>query len=195
LLSSAFADTVNITGGTIKGNIVGLGSNDTVNFALGAGNTFTYAAPFGFMGMAQANIISGTVLLNGDNSASLVDVRSGGTLGGTGTVTGAVTVDPGGTFSPDARGARHLYDDYRPSHLRAGLDLQRVSQSWGHELQSFGPGLQSCEHDPCHRDRHRDAHRRHGRPPLPGRRLRVPHDLHHFECDDPHRRVQRAGHH
>ena len=71
-----------------------------VNFALGAGNTFTYAAPFGFSGIAQANINSGTVVLNGVNSASAVAVNPGGTLGGTGTVNAAVTINPGGTLAP-----------------------------------------------------------------------------------------------
>src|SRR5262249_41702734 len=72
-------DTVNVTGGTINGNIVGQGAG-TVNFAPGAGNTFTYAASFGFSNVNQVNVNSGTVLLNGDNnSANAVAVNSGGT--------------------------------------------------------------------------------------------------------------------
>src|SRR5262249_7993478 len=91
--------TVNITGGTVAGNIVGQSASGTVNFAPGAGNTFTYAAPFGFPGIAQANINSGTVVLNGVNSASAVAVNSGSTLAGTGTVNAAMTTNSGGPWA------------------------------------------------------------------------------------------------
>src|SRR5262249_45964955 len=64
LSTTGLNDTVNVTGGTINGNIVGQGAG-TVNFELPAGNTFTYAAPFGFSNIAEANINSGTVFLNG----------------------------------------------------------------------------------------------------------------------------------
>ncbi len=99
---SANADTLNISGGTINGNIVGQGA-DNINFALGAG-TFTYASPFGFSGINQVNINSGTVVLNGLDSASKVAVN-GGTLAGVGTLDPVVVaIDSGGTFAPGTPG-------------------------------------------------------------------------------------------
>jgi uncharacterized protein with beta-barrel porin domain len=97
---SSHADVLNVTGGTIAGNIVGAGSSDTVNFAPGAGNTFVYGPGFGFSGINQVNINSGTVVLNGVNSATNIDV-AGGTLAGTGTLDPlAVTIHSGATFAP-----------------------------------------------------------------------------------------------
>jgi uncharacterized protein with beta-barrel porin domain len=112
---SANADVLNISGGTINGNIVGAGASNTINFALGSG-TFTYNSAF--TGINQVNINSGTVVLNGANivtnvdvnggtlavngdigSASSVTVNAGGTLGGTGTV-GNTTINAGGTLAP-----------------------------------------------------------------------------------------------
>jgi hypothetical protein len=102
---SANADVLNISGGSIAGNIMGKGSLDTVNFTLGASNTFTYAAAYGFTGINQVNINSGTVVLNGANNASYVDVYSGGTLGGTGTLDPlTVTIHSGATFAPGTPG-------------------------------------------------------------------------------------------
>jgi uncharacterized protein with beta-barrel porin domain len=101
---SSHADVLNITGGTINGNIVGQGSSNTVNFAPGSGHTFTYGSGFGFSGINQVNINSGTVILNGVNSATNVDVL-GGTLAGTGTIDpAAVTIHAGATFAPGTPG-------------------------------------------------------------------------------------------
>ena len=112
---SANADVLNISGGTINGNIVGAGVSNTINFALGSG-IFTYNSAF--TGINQVNINSGTVVINGANiatnvdvnggtlavngdisSASSVTVNAGGTLGGTGTV-GNTTINTGGTLAP-----------------------------------------------------------------------------------------------
>ncbi len=98
---SSNADVVNISGGTINGNILGAGTADTINFALGSG-TFTYN--FAFTGINQVNIASGTVILNGANSASLVDVN-GGTLAGSGSIDPTiVTIHSGATFAPGTPG-------------------------------------------------------------------------------------------
>jgi uncharacterized protein with beta-barrel porin domain len=105
ILLSALGDIVNVTGGTINGNIVGTGASGTVNFTLGAGNTFTYAAPFGLSGVNQVNINSGTVVLNGVNSAVDVAVNNGGTLAGTGTVNAAVSINSGATLAPGPPGS------------------------------------------------------------------------------------------
>ena len=118
---SSHGDVLNISGGEIAGNIVGLGAADTINFALGA-NTFTYGAAYGFSGINQVNVNSGTVILNGANSATNVAVSggnlqvgdasnaaasltgtvdvTGGTLSGHGTVIGGVTIGNGGTLAP-----------------------------------------------------------------------------------------------
>ena len=100
---SANADVFNIFGGTIMGNIVGQGSSNTLNFNLGSG-TFAYDAAYGFSGVNQVNINSGTVVLNGTNSATNVDVY-GGTLAGTGSIApGMMTIHAGGTFAPGTPG-------------------------------------------------------------------------------------------
>ena len=118
---SANADVLNVTGGAINGNVVGQGSADTINFALGT-RTFTYASGFGFSGINQVNVASGMVVLDGTNSATAVAVNGGvlqigdaanpgatltgavdvigGTLEGHGTVIGGVTIETGGTLSP-----------------------------------------------------------------------------------------------
>ncbi|HLH89295.1 MAG TPA: autotransporter domain-containing protein [Xanthobacteraceae bacterium] len=103
---SANADVLDVSGGVIAGNIVGQGSSDTVNFSPGAGNTFTFAAPFGFSGVNQVNINSGTVVLNGTNSATTINVN-GGTLAGTGTLnpTSLLSINSGGAFAPGTPGA------------------------------------------------------------------------------------------
>ncbi len=102
---SANADVLNITGGAINGNIVGQGSNDTINFApSGFLGTFTYAAPYGFTGINQVNINSGFVVLNGNDNATNIDVN-GGVLFGTGTLDPlAVTIHSGGTLAPGGIG-------------------------------------------------------------------------------------------
>jgi uncharacterized protein with beta-barrel porin domain len=121
---STNADVINISGGTIAGNIVGAGSADTLNFALGSG-AFTYGNAYGFTGINQVNVTSGTVILDGANSAANVTVAGGtleigdaantgavltitgaapvdvyGTLAGHGTLVGNVMVESGGTLSP-----------------------------------------------------------------------------------------------
>ncbi len=102
ILLSTNADQLNIYGGTIAGNIVGQGL-DNITFALGAGNTFTYG--FNFTGIDAVNIDSGTVVLNGTDSATTVNVNSGGTLAGTGTVDPlTVTINSGGTLEPGTPG-------------------------------------------------------------------------------------------
>ena len=94
---SAHADVLNINGGTIAGNIVGQGSSDTVNFQLGTGTT--YVDNNAFTGINQVNINSGTVVLNGIDSATNVDVY--GTLSGSGSIDPAtMTIHSGGTFAP-----------------------------------------------------------------------------------------------
>ncbi len=101
VLLSPNADVMTIAGGTIVGNIVGQG--DTLNFALGGAVTYTDSNTFS--GLDQVNINSGTVLLNGStNVASNIDVFSGATLGGTGTLDPNLTIHGGGMFAPGVPG-------------------------------------------------------------------------------------------
>ncbi len=122
VLFSAFGDTLNVRGGTINGNITGQNAGDTINFALGAGNTFTYGAAFGFSNVSLVNVNSGIVVLDGANQASNIAVNGGvlqvgdagnpgavlsgsvdvigGTLSGHGTVVGDVTIESGGVLFP-----------------------------------------------------------------------------------------------
>ena len=99
---SAYSDVFNVTGGSIAGNIVGSGSHDTLNFNPGASNTFTYAN--NFAGIHQANVTSGTVVLNGNNTATGMTVKNGGTLAGTGIITSSITIANGGTLEPGLPG-------------------------------------------------------------------------------------------
>ncbi|MGC2122020.1 MAG: autotransporter domain-containing protein [Xanthobacteraceae bacterium] len=100
---SAHADALNISGGTIGGDIVGAGSSDTVNFNMAAG-TFTYGSAYGFTGINQVDINSGTVILNGANNADAIDVI-GGTLAGAGTLDPlTLTIHSGATFAPGTPG-------------------------------------------------------------------------------------------
>ncbi|HTV37821.1 MAG TPA: autotransporter domain-containing protein [Xanthobacteraceae bacterium] len=100
---SAHADVLNISGGTINGNIVGAGSSDTINFNMVTG-TFTYGSAYGFTGINQVNINSGTVILNGANDATAIDVL-GGALAGSGTLDPlTLTIHSGATFAPGTPG-------------------------------------------------------------------------------------------
>jgi uncharacterized protein with beta-barrel porin domain len=125
---SANTDALNISGGTVGGNIVGQGSSDTVNFALGAGGVFTYGSSYGFSGVNQVNVNSGTVILEGANSATNLAIYGGtlaigdaanpgavltvanpvdvyGALAGAGTLDPpAVTIHSGGTLAPGPLG-------------------------------------------------------------------------------------------
>ncbi len=102
VLSTHADDIFNISGGTVAGNIVGSGAFDTLNFSLGAGTTYTDSNTFTTIN--QVNINSGTVLLNGPDSATNIDVFSGATLGGTGTLDPNLTIHGGGTFAPGVPG-------------------------------------------------------------------------------------------
>ena len=97
ILLSKLADTVNVSGGAINGNIVGGGASNTINFNLGAG-TFTYGAAYGFSGVGQVNVNSGTVELDGTNSAAN-PIAVYGTLAGVGTLS-SVSVKSGGALAP-----------------------------------------------------------------------------------------------
>jgi uncharacterized protein with beta-barrel porin domain len=121
LSTAGNADVVNVTGGTINGNVVGAGSADTINFTLASG-TFTYGPGFGFTGINQVNVNSGTVILDGANQATNIAIKGGllqvgdaanlgasltgavdvigGTLSGHGNVIGSVFVENGGTLAP-----------------------------------------------------------------------------------------------
>jgi uncharacterized protein with beta-barrel porin domain len=98
---SANADVVNVAGGAINGNIIGQGTLDTINFALGSGS-FTYND--NFTTINQVNVNSGTVILNGTDSATNLAVN-GGVLAGTGTIQTNLTVNSGGMFAPGTPGA------------------------------------------------------------------------------------------
>ena len=102
VLSTHADDIFNISGGTVVGNIVGSGAFDTLNFSLGAGTTYTDSNTFTTIN--QVNINSGTVLLDGTDSATNIDVFSGATLGGTGTLDPDLTIHGGGTFAPGVPG-------------------------------------------------------------------------------------------
>jgi uncharacterized protein YhjY with autotransporter beta-barrel domain len=72
--------TINILGGAISGNILGsgTGSGDTVNFNLGAGNSFTYGNTIS--GVQTVAVNSGTLFDGGAITAGSVNVNAGGVL-------------------------------------------------------------------------------------------------------------------
>ena len=75
ILLSSFADTLDVIGGIIDGDITGLGSSDTVEFVPGSGNTFTYANTIsgvnsvdlanGELALGSGELITGNLTLSG----------------------------------------------------------------------------------------------------------------------------------
>ncbi|HEY1982853.1 MAG TPA: hypothetical protein VGH13_22475, partial [Xanthobacteraceae bacterium] len=105
---SAHADVLNISGGTINGNVVGQGSANTVDFALGSA-PFTYASPYAMTGLNLVNFNTGTAYIDGSIQATTIAINNGGTAAGTGTFTGPVTVMAGGTLMPgEPLGTLHI---------------------------------------------------------------------------------------
>ena len=107
---SAYADQLNVSGGTINGNIVGQGTNNTVDFTLGAGATFTYSNTLG--GVNTININSGTVMLDGTIASGGVGAPTTLTIAAAGTLligSNAASVAPNvtdnGTFGFAQSGA------------------------------------------------------------------------------------------
>ena len=118
---SVQGDVLTVAGGTIAGNVIGHGANETVNFNLGA-SSFVYDAAYRLTNLNQLNVNSGTVVLNGTNDATHVAVNGGtlqigdaghagasltsanpvsllGTLAGFGTVVGDVNIGAGGRLA------------------------------------------------------------------------------------------------
>jgi autotransporter-associated beta strand protein len=86
---SQFADIVNITGGTVAGNIAGTGAAlATVNFAPTSGS-FTYANTIS--NVAAVNVNSGTLFLQGTLSPTALTIATGATL----------NVQNGGSITPN----------------------------------------------------------------------------------------------
>jgi autotransporter-associated beta strand protein len=88
IVLSNFGDTVNITGGTVAGNITGGGGLGTVNFAPVSGS-FTYSNTIS--NLAAVNVNSGTLFLQGTLSPTAVTIANGATL----------NVGAGGNITPD----------------------------------------------------------------------------------------------
>ena len=126
LQGSSITGDILLNGGTVNVNASGLIAGNmtggtTLNFAVGP-SAFTYGAAFGFSGFNQVNLSSGTVILNGVNSATNVAVSggnlqvgdaadpaarltgavnvTGGMLSGHGTVVGDVNIGNGATLAP-----------------------------------------------------------------------------------------------
>jgi uncharacterized protein with beta-barrel porin domain len=98
---SAFSDTVNITGGAVLGDIIGQGTNGTVNFDPGGGNSFNYANAIA--GVNAVNVVSGTLFDNNTIAAATVTVNGGATLapGLPGTI-GSLAINGNLAFQPGA---------------------------------------------------------------------------------------------
>ena len=104
LTQASGGNTVDILGGAISGDILGfgIGSGDTVNFALGGG-TFAYTNTIA--AVQSVNVISGTLFDSGSIIATDVTVESGGTLApglpntiGTLNITGNLTFNSGSAY-------------------------------------------------------------------------------------------------
>jgi len=125
-------NTLNVTGGTITGDISGgVGGTNTLNFNLGAGNTFTYSGAISNFNSVKA--LTGKTFLTGDSTyagttevgdgssaarleqngsltgGGAITVKNAATFAGTGTVSidGAIlTVDSGGSLAPGTETTR-----------------------------------------------------------------------------------------
>jgi hypothetical protein len=103
----------------------GTGGSNTLNLDIGAGNSFSYAGALSNFANVQVN--GGTTTLTGASSyagpttvnsgallasnstgsatgSSAVEIKSGASVGGTGTISGPLTVDSGATLSPGLGG-------------------------------------------------------------------------------------------
>jgi hypothetical protein len=124
----AGTNTLNVQGGaaSIQGDVSGgAGSSSTLNLNIGTGNNFAYSGALSNFTNVQVN--GGTTTLSGSstyagpttvNSGSLlasnsvgsatgssaVEVLSGASFGGTGSISGPLTVDTGATLSPGLDG-------------------------------------------------------------------------------------------
>ncbi|MFZ2065926.1 MAG: hypothetical protein WAV27_08070 [Xanthobacteraceae bacterium] len=100
ILLSSFADTLDVIGGIIDGDITGLGSSDTVEFVPGSGNTFTYANTIsgvnsvdlanGELVLGSGGLITGNLTLSG-TPATLELATGSGQISGD--IAGATTGD------------------------------------------------------------------------------------------------------
>lgn len=125
-------NTLTIEGGaaSIQGDVNGgVGGSNTLNFNIGTGNTFSYNGVLSNFANVQVN--GGTTTLAGANTytgptsvnsgtllatnttgsatgSSAVEVKSSATFGGTGLITGPVTIDLGGVLSPGVGGVGTL---------------------------------------------------------------------------------------
>jgi hypothetical protein len=121
-------NTLNVQGGmaTINGNVSGgIGGNNTLNFNIGSGNSFSYAGAL--TNFNQVNVNSGNTTLSGASTytgpttvsggallvtnssgsatgSSSVEVQAGASLNGGGSISGPLTVDAGATLSPGIGG-------------------------------------------------------------------------------------------
>ena len=89
ILLSPMADVLNVSGGTINGNIVGGGGDNSINFDLGAG-VFDYK--YAFTNVGQVTVNSGSVILEGADAPAAFAVNGGGVVVGNNAAFGAATV-------------------------------------------------------------------------------------------------------
>ncbi|MEI6334748.1 MAG: autotransporter-associated beta strand repeat-containing protein [Methylococcaceae bacterium] len=124
-------NTLTVQGGaaSILGDVSGGTGSSTLNLNIGSGNGFNYAGALSNFNSVQVN--SGTTTLSGASSytgpttinsgalmvsnsigsatgSSAVEVKSSTSFGGTGSITGALTVDEGGILSPGLGGVGTL---------------------------------------------------------------------------------------
>lgn len=121
-------NTFNIQGGaaSVQGDISGgTGGNNALNLNIGSGNSFSYAGSLSNFSAVQVNggttrlsgasvysgattVNNGTLLATNSTGSATgtgsVEVKSDAALGGTGSVSGPVTVDAGGVLSPGDNG-------------------------------------------------------------------------------------------
>lgn len=140
ILLSPFGDTVNVTGGTIAGNINGNtavnGANaGTVNFALGNG-TFTTG---GTINAANININSGTVVLANDVTVSNA-LTNNATLQldttGTRKITGSFVQNGSGTFGITLTPTNSSRLDVTNAATLNGGNVQVLAQSGSYSPQT-----------------------------------------------------------
>jgi hypothetical protein len=123
----AGTNTLTVQGGaaSILGDVSGGTGSSTLNLNIGNGNSFNYAGALSNFNSVQVNggtttlngassytgpttVISGALLVSNNSGSatgsSAVEVKSGASFGGTGSISGPLTVDTGATLSPGLDG-------------------------------------------------------------------------------------------
>ncbi|MDX2082219.1 MAG: autotransporter-associated beta strand repeat-containing protein [Terrimicrobiaceae bacterium] len=114
--------------GTVSANVTQAGGG-IVSITKSGNGTLTLSGTLSNTG--NITVTAGTLLIDGTTGSSLVNVQSGGTLGGNGTIGGVTTISANGTLSPGNSPGTLTFD--------SSLTLLASSTSL-FEIDGFAPG-------------------------------------------------------